>query len=835
VYSPVVIAAEQVRRKPDTAHFGWRARAFAAYAVAAAIFTWPLVLRPFSVLASTEGPGDSYLNLWILGWDLQSIVHHPASIFSGRVFDANIFHPAASTLAYSDHLLLQALALLPIYLLFGNLTFCYNVLFFASLIACALAMHAYVRELVGESPAAWVAGLAWGLAPYHFSHLIHLQLQALYFLPLTFLFLHRVLERGRKRDACLLGITLAAQALSSVYYGVIGALAVTGGAIILMLGGDRKRIGVTIRRLVLAAVIGTVVVGPVALKYWWVQRREGFGRSLHEASQGSAVLRAYLEVPAVNLLYARAGLLHPHNAADSLHKASEQNLFPGFVLFGLASIGAAIGVSAARGRESRAATVMFLALVVAGFLLSLGPDGVRPLYASLYRLVFGFQAIRAPARFAVLVLFGLAGLAALGVERLRKQSSESPGAGQGAPATKKGPGRGAPATMLILLLALEYLNSPIHYVPAPQIDTPAGRWLRAAQEPGAVVYLPLELDPSTNTIFMVQSLAHGRPIVNGYSGERPAFFTALVDTMARFPSAEAVKTLLDLKVRFLVSPAPVDAAALPAGTLVERARFSDSSAGAARVVYELHESAELVSALTLPETPPLPEPVSIPFAIGEKAIYSVVWTSGPLSLPAGQVTLEVRPRTNGAGFELAASGRTADWVSNFFEADDRFVSQVDDRLRSLTFEQHVKEGRRRLDRQMVFDRARGAVRVQQGSGPTISLPIPADALDPLAALYYARTLPLSSGSTVLIPINDSNRNLVVELSAPAEGAAESILHKGSRIEAVRTNAQIRRGQGALPAQIAIWFLKNAPNLPVKAEISGIVGVGDVRLELESAR
>src|SRR6266567_1487461 len=111
-----------------------------------------------SQLGSTQGPGDSFLNLWILGWDLRALVHHPAAVLSGRVFDANIFFPAAGTLTYSDHLLLQALAVAPIYALTGNLVLCYNVVLIGSLVCGALAMRAYVREISGGSPAAWVAG-----------------------------------------------------------------------------------------------------------------------------------------------------------------------------------------------------------------------------------------------------------------------------------------------------------------------------------------------------------------------------------------------------------------------------------------------------------------------------------------------------------------------------------------------------------------------------------------------------------------------------------------------------------------------------------------------------
>ena len=44
-------------------------------AIAATVLTWPLALHPFTRLAAPTGPGDPYLNLWILGWDLGTITH----------------------------------------------------------------------------------------------------------------------------------------------------------------------------------------------------------------------------------------------------------------------------------------------------------------------------------------------------------------------------------------------------------------------------------------------------------------------------------------------------------------------------------------------------------------------------------------------------------------------------------------------------------------------------------------------------------------------------------------------------------------------------------------
>ena len=43
------------------------------YVLLAVAFTWPLARDPFGQLAALHGPGDPYLNLWILGWDLETI------------------------------------------------------------------------------------------------------------------------------------------------------------------------------------------------------------------------------------------------------------------------------------------------------------------------------------------------------------------------------------------------------------------------------------------------------------------------------------------------------------------------------------------------------------------------------------------------------------------------------------------------------------------------------------------------------------------------------------------------------------------------------------------
>src|SRR4249920_1883042 len=129
------------------------AAAAVLYALVACVFTWPLVLHPHALLGAMDPTGDPSLYLWTLGWNLHTLASHPAWLVTGRVFNAGIFFPAPLTLAYSDHLLLQAVALWPVYAVTHDLIFCYNVLLIGSLVGSALAMYTLARALTGSAAA----------------------------------------------------------------------------------------------------------------------------------------------------------------------------------------------------------------------------------------------------------------------------------------------------------------------------------------------------------------------------------------------------------------------------------------------------------------------------------------------------------------------------------------------------------------------------------------------------------------------------------------------------------------------------------------------------------
>jgi len=770
------------------------------YAAAALVYTWPLVLHPASHLAAPAGPGDPFLNLWILGWGMQTLLRDPAAFFSRRVFDANIFHPADSTLAYSDHLLLQSALIAPVYAVSGSLALSYNTLFAASLVASGLAMHLFVQAVVGSSGAAYLAGLAWAFWPYRFAHLLHIQIQSLYFLPLAFLFLHRTIAGRRRGDAAWLGVTAGLQAVSSVYYAVIGALGLAGGALALAAAVGRWRSGLVARRLLLAACAGAVLVAPIAWVYWSVQQQEGFGRNLFEAGSGAASLSSYLQVPPHHV-YARMGLLQPGGP--------ERELFPGFVVAALAAVGLLLG----RRSDARPLVVSMSVVGTLGLVVSLGPDGAREVYAALQRYVFGFAAIRAPARFAVLVMFALTTLAALGWRELWSPSRGRTAAGRAGYA-------------VIALAGVECLGVPLPLVPAPPERTPTGQWLAREPAPGAVLQLPLELDIESTTA-MVQSLEHRRPIVNGYSGQRPPFYSALVDTMRSFPSDESLVAAHELDVRFVVTPKPLEP---PAGDrawpLVERARLADG------VIYEIRWTPEIDARLAR-STAIAPEPPGpVPFAPGETATYAAHWSGQGVDLPAGELTIGVRPPP----FTFEVRLATAPWISKFFEARDLFVTRTDAQLLPRSHERDQREGSRHVTRAFVYAHEEGLVRVGRTiehavSDEGMSLPLAPSSRDAAAALFYARTLPLQPGRRFLIPVNEAGRQLVVELEV---GPQERIRVEGRETSAIRLTPRIRTAAGARRrARATLWVSDDVRKVPVALDLDA--GFGRIRLELVSYR
>jgi hypothetical protein len=478
------------------------------------------------------------------------------------------------------------------------------------------------------------------------------------------------------------------------------------------------------------------------------------------------------------------------------------------VLIALAVAGAWLGWRS----DSRAMVVTMVAIGAVGFVLSLGPNGVRPLYAAAHRFVFGFAVIRAPARFSVLVMFAVSVLAAIAVRELRSPRLPLPGRHDG------GGLRVVVIGVLIAVGTMELLHVPQKLAPAPSQHTELGEWLAREPGAGAVAFLPLDRDVES-TPAMVQSLEHRRPIVNGYSGQRPAFYGPFADEINTFPGPDALATLHDSRVRFVVTSKPLDRAEPP---VTERARFADGT------VYELQWTPELETRLVAANAVEPPPPGPIPFRVGELARYEVHWDGAGVSLSAGDISIAVEP----PAYRLVVTAVTAPWVARFFEAQDVFRTRVDEELLPRVHERDQHEGSRRVTRAFVFDGAARVVRtgrtlaeaLDQGA---VLLPMAPRARDAISALFYLRTLPLRTGDRIRLPVNEAGRNLVAEVTV---NGIERITSMNKRVDAIRVTPVLeRRVEDRRPPTALVWLSNDDRHLPLILDLAA--GFGHVRVEL----
>ncbi len=526
--------------------------------------TYPLSLRLSSALPDKQDP---LLNLWILVWEAHQVVLAPS-----KLFDANIFYPFQHTLAYSETLLSTSGLVFPFALSPATRIVGYNIAFLGTFFLAALGTYLLVFSLTGSRPAGIVAGLIFAFAPFRFGHLSQIQLLSSQWFPFVILALDRLLRQAtenahgkiRCKSILLFVLFFSLQCLASFYYAFQAALVVVLYTLVFFIVYRRRVNRALILHLSLAAFLSAVIVLLPSLPYLQVQQELNAGWSLASNETFSASLLAYLYTAPNNILY---GTLTSSLAYVYGPCCPPDTLFPGLLPLLLAILGLASWRKQRPGGTLRLRQGFYSLLLITAFILSLGPslhirtgEIVRlPFslpYAWLYHTLPIFRAMRAPVRFANLVLLALAVLAGWGTAGLLRRFNSRQ--------------QFVMAVTLGAVVLLEYATVPVKLVPVQQpSQVPAVyRWL-AAQPPAVILELPVAnklptptpQNPSgprqaweTSRLLEHQyfSTFHWHTTPDGYSGFIPPRHGEVVYEMERFPSARAVALLQALDVRWVI-------------------------------------------------------------------------------------------------------------------------------------------------------------------------------------------------------------------------------------------------------------------------------------------
>jgi hypothetical protein len=489
------------------------------------ILTWPLARDLRHVLYSW---GDPVFQSWTLAWNWHALTTDPTGIF-----DANIFYPWHNTLAYSDHLFGQTLLVLPVLALTGEGMLANNISVLLAFTLSGFLMYLLVVDMTGNRVAGILAGVTYAFAPSRMAHLEHLHLLSMQWPPLILLCLRRMtITTGvtRRWWAAGLGATFFMQGISGVYllYFTVVMLIVAGAVYLLFAALERNR---ALAQSVLLAAVACAIAGVLLLPSLWpyqqVNSELGFEREIEEVDFWSAKRDDYLAAWPDNRLW--------NDPLGDNFRHIEQALFPGLAIVVLAIVGMT------HPRFRREKWVLF-AIVVGSMLLSfgltatiLGREVTFP-YRAFYEWMPGFKAIRVPARFGLLTLVGLSGLAGLGIDRLWRD------------VRPRIPARHQVFTGVSLLvlglaiLGLETLTNINLPDPLPVDDVPPYyAWL--AENPAPTIELPMGEGEVASAWPNFWSMMHWNPVANGYSGLLPPTYLELRERMRDFPENGTVELL----------------------------------------------------------------------------------------------------------------------------------------------------------------------------------------------------------------------------------------------------------------------------------------------------
>ncbi len=483
----------------------------ALFVALALVHTWPLA-SDLSHLARTDN-ADASLNIWAVSWVGSHLFTEP-----GQLFDANIFYPERRTLAYSEVMLWQGVLAAPVLALGGPPVLAFNVALLAGFVLTGWAFCLLVQRWTGS----WTAGLVSGSLAAFNAHVLvrmgHLQTVHPEFFPVMLYALDRLVVSRRFMHAIWLSVGFVLQALTSIYmlvFSVWTLLCAFAGRVTDWI----RHAGRVLALLAVSAALSIVMLWPTLSPYRQLQAESGLARGAQEQIAGS-----WWDYTATGARVHRWWI--PDQAAGSVAYA-----FPGITAIVLMAM-------ALSRRDIRSDPRFRMCAVAAAGCLAISMAPRLPFYAVLHQAIPLFQAVRVPARLSQEVLLMIAVLAGFGVTALHRRW----------PKLAVWP----ITAVLVLLVNVEAFRAPIGYVRfsgVPEVFASL-----AAERGAVVVELPFPIPQQwfLNATYMLNSTRHWRPMLNGYSGFRPASYEKSYEAARNFPHEDALIALNALGVTHII-------------------------------------------------------------------------------------------------------------------------------------------------------------------------------------------------------------------------------------------------------------------------------------------
>ena len=239
-------------------------------------------------------------------------------------------------------------------------------------------------------------------------------------------------------------------------------------------------------------------------------------------------------------------------------------------------------------------------------------------------------------------------------------------------------------------------------------------------------------------------------------------------------------------------------------------------------------TAAIALLLVSPAGQPSPNDVQrdrpVPFRVGEVLTYDVGWST---YLTAGSATLSVKDRRPAgpgvAVYDLVAEG----WPTSLLDKLYHVYYKAETLLNTATLQPAFatlysdERGRTRLKSLRFLSATRTEFQPKAGA-PKEQRAVPAGTLDPLAAVYVMRQIPLKAGQPVTMSIIEDTIVYTVrwQIAAPESLTTDLGTFSAWRLTPLVTDT---RGKPVANRQIVVWISDDARRLPVKFQAGLAVG------------
>jgi hypothetical protein len=214
-------------------------------------------------------------------------------------------------------------------------------------------------------------------------------------------------------------------------------------------------------------------------------------------------------------------------------------------------------------------------------------------------------------------------------------------------------------------------------------------------------------------------------------------------------------------------------------------------------------------------------------AVGERLVFTVRYGM----IKAGTAVMEVVDRRRVGGrpaYHVVSTASSNAVFDGIYRVRDQVVSLMDeDRLYSLYFEKHLREGRYRADQQVRFDHERAVAIYHDGREAAIT----PGAFDVLAAFYRVRTMPLQPGQRFFLESHDNRKNYPLRVTVLRR---ERIETPAGVFDCLVVEPTLRSGAFFKnEGKLTIWLTEDDRRMPVLMRSK--LPIGSISVELTEFR